>query len=164
LDAWCGPDLLVDLERVPWVCRCTVPVHAATDELTDEGSVIRSDSFNEVHAYEVLEHLGQQGDALAFFRHFSEIWRVLKPGGLLCACVPALHSPWLWGDPGHRRAITPESLTFLIQPEYAKQVGRTPMTDYRSMYFADFDPIAANYAGDSFQFILRAVKPARLTP
>ena len=69
-DPNCGADITHDLEELPW------PVAA--------------DSFDEVHAYEVLEHLGSQGDAKSFFAHFGEIYRVLKPGGLLLATVPAL--------------------------------------------------------------------------
>ena len=115
-------------------------------------------TFGEVHAYEVLEHLGQQGDAVAFFAHFSELWRVLTPGGLLCATVPAWGSPWVWGDPSHRRYIGPESLVFLSQKEYVKQVGVTPMSDFRHIYSADFEPVWGQVNEGTFAFQLRAVK------
>src|SRR5215471_6222313 len=42
----------------------------------------RSDVFDEVHAYEVLEHLGAQGDWRFFFDQFADFWRILRPGGL----------------------------------------------------------------------------------
>jgi len=132
-----NPDILHDLNVTPWP--------------------IESNAFDEVHAYEVLEHLGQQGDAASFFAHFSEIWRVLKPEGRLYASTPAWDSPWAWGDPGHKRLICKESLIFLIQENY-EQVGKTPMTDYRHIYKANFDIEAIQELPDMFAFILRARK------
>lgn len=137
------PDVVHDLNILPW------PFEA--------------DTFDEVHAYEVLEHIGMQGDYKSFFAHFSEIWRILKPGGLLCATCPSLRSGWLWGDPGHTRTITMESLTFLVQPEYDRQVGVTAMSDYRGIYKADFDNEFLNDDATFLRFILRAVKPSRCT-
>jgi len=122
--------------------------------------------FDEVHAYEVLEHLGDQGDAVAFFNQFAEIWRILKPGGVFCATVPSRYSPWLWGDPSHRRAILPESLVFLDQSEYVKQLdGKRPssMSDFRSIYRADFKSLAMADNRATFSFMLEAVKPSRWT-
>lgn len=137
-----GADVVHDLENIPY------PFEDST--------------FDEVHAYEVLEHLGRQGDFKAYFDQFSELWRILKPGGVLCGTSPALLSPWLWGDPGHRRVISQETLTFLVQPEYAKQAGKTPMTDYRETYKADFDLETAEARGGTFVYALRAVKPSRI--
>src|SRR5580765_2458851 len=97
------PDIVADLERLPY------------DWAED-------DTYDEVHAYEVLEHTGRQGDWRFFFAQFSEIWRMLKPGGFFAGTSPATSSVWLWGDPGHTRAVTPESFVFLCQPKYA-QVG-----------------------------------------
>lgn len=119
------------------------------------------DSFDEIHAYEVLEHLGRQGDWRFFFAQWSDFWRMLKPGGLFMATCPAAGSPWVWGDPSHTRYIGPESLIFLHQPAYA-QVGVSPMTDFRHVWRGDFDIIHQNTAGHSFEFVLQAVKPARI--
>ena len=44
--------------------------------------------FSELHAYEVLEHTGQQGDYQFFFAQFSDFWRILKPNGLLMGSCP----------------------------------------------------------------------------
>jgi hypothetical protein len=140
-----NPDVCHDLDRYPW------PLIA--------------DSFDEVHAYEVLEHLGRQGDARAFFNCFSELWRVLKPGGVLAGSCPSLSSRWLWGDPGHTRVIAPESLVYLSQSHYIQQCdtaeSRTPMTDYRDIYRADFEPIGQADNGETFRFVLKAIKPSR---
>lgn len=131
------PDVLHDLNVLPWP--------------------FEDNSFDEIHAYEVLEHLGQQGDYKSFFAHFSEIWRILKPSGTIYGSCPMWDSPWAWGDPGHRRVITKNSLIFLSQAEYA-QVGKTAITDYRSIYKADFEPLAYSENEHTFAFILKAIK------
>lgn len=136
-----SPDVVHDLNVFPWP--------------------FADDTFDEVHAYEVLEHLGTQGDFRRFFQDFSEIWRILKPRGVLLGTSPYWGGAWAWGDPGHTRIISLESLTYLNQPQYEKQVGVTPMTDYRFCYTADFDLVAASKDGDGFQYGLQAVKPSR---
>lgn len=95
-------------------------------------------SADEIHAYEVLEHMGRQGDWRFFLAQFEDFWRILKPGGLLFASTPHPTSPWAFGDPGHTRLIPVEATIFLSQEEYRKQVGVTPMTDYRFVYKGDF--------------------------
>jgi SAM-dependent methyltransferase len=139
-DPNCGADILHDLEQ-PWP--------------------LGDDSFDEVHAYCVLEHLGRQGDPHTFFRDFGEIYRVLKPGGHLFAICPSVGSKWLWGDPSHTRAISPESIVFLDQAQYQRQVGKTPMTDFRWLWKGDFEPVSLNDDGHDFKFALKAHKPAR---
>ena len=118
-------------------------------------------TFDEVHAYEVLEHLGRQGEWRRFFAEWSEFWRILKPGGFFCGTSPSIRSPWLWGDPGHTRTVQKEQFTFLHQPAYADQIGKTAMTDYRFVYKADFDAVAFEDNGQTFVYILKAVKPSR---
>ena len=120
------------------------------------------DGFDEVHAYEVCEHLGKQGDFLSFFAEWSEWWRILKPGGLFMGMSPHWSSKWCWGDPGHTRAYGPEVLTFLVQPAYSDQVGNTPMSDYRFCYQADFDIVHSKVDGGSFTYGLKAIKPSRV--
>lgn len=121
------------------------------------------DCAEEIHAYEVLEHIGRQGDYKVFFAQFSDFWRVLKNDGLLLGTVPLPTSVWAWGDPSHTRVIPKESFTFLVQPEYDKQVGKTAMSDFRSVYKADFDIIHMKENGDILEFGLKAIKPSRCT-
>ncbi len=132
-----NPDVVHDLNILPWP--------------------FDDNTFDEVHAHEVLEHLGKQGDYKAFFAHFSEIWRVLKPDGLLYASVPMWDSPWAWADPGHTRIIAKHSLIFLNQDEYS-QVGKTSITDYRGCYSADLVTIALEESENTLSFILQARK------
>ncbi len=132
------PDIVHNLERLPWP--------------------MDSNTFDEVHAYEVLEHFGQQGDYQAFFAHFGELWRILKPNGLLFATCPAWDSLWAFGDPGHTRVISPGSLVFLQRKEYEKQLGKTPMSDYRRYLVGDWQVVNQSSDQSNFMFILRALK------
>jgi SAM-dependent methyltransferase len=134
----CNPDVLWDLEKLP------LP--------------FKDNEFDEIHAYEVLEHVGQQGDFKFFFAQFSEFWRILKPGGFFCATVPTWDSMWAWGDPSHKRIINDGTLVFLSQKEYERQVGKNPMTDFRYLYSADFDLFFMKQESGHLIFILQAVK------
>lgn len=116
MSASCKPDVVYDLEG------CQLPFKDST--------------FDELHAYEVLEHTGRQGDWKFFFRQFDDFARVLKPHGMLFITSPGYQSKWLWGDPGHTRYIGPEVMTFLCKKAY-DQIGLTSMTDYRP-YFKHF--------------------------
>ena len=116
------------------------------------------DMFDEIHAYEVLEHTGTQGDWIFFFNQFYEFWRILKPGGYLIGTCPMWDCAWAWGDPGHRRIISAESLIFLSQDEYERQVGKNPMTDYRGWWKGDFELTGKQEQNDTFGFVLRAKK------
>ena len=145
---------LVTLDHEP--CHKPDVVHDLNNPLPFD-----DDSADEIHIYECLEHLGTQGDYKFFFAQFSDFWRVLKHGGVLFGTVPLPASVWAWGDPSHTRVIPKESFVFLSQPNYA-QVGITPMSDFRSIYKADFDVLLLNEAGHCLEFALQAVKPSRI--
>lgn len=167
----CGNDLRkkVTFPGIPteWAELVTLDVDPAVrpmvvHDLNDIPYPFADDNFDEIHAYEVLEHCGRQGDWRYFFNQFHELWRILKPGGYLIATVPLWDSKWAWGDPGHTRVINEGSLVFLVQEEYRRQVGKTSMSDYRGWYKADFDVVSLKEDKDTFGFVLQAVKPARL--
>ena len=88
-------------------------------------------SFHEIHAYQTMEHFGRQGDFIGLFATMRAFWRVLKPGGLFVGSTPALHSMWLWGDPGHTRVICQGTFVFLTRELYENGLGSTSATDYR---------------------------------
>jgi len=140
IDPNCGADVIFDLDQIK------------------ENLPFPDNTFDEVHAHQVLEHLGQQGDYQSFFHTFTDLWRVLKPGGLLCASVPTWHGLWAFGDPGHRRIINSGTLVFLSQAAYAEQVSKTAMTDYRWCYSADFETVVQFEKNESFWFCLKAIK------
>ena len=124
------------------------------------------DSFDEICMFDVWEHLGQQGDVPTFFRQWMDYYRLLKDGGLFLCRVPDWRTEWALGDPGHSRVLTPGTLVFLNQEEYRKQVGVTPMSDYRHLWRGDFQCIAITNPNDcapTLDFVLRAIKPARLS-
>jgi hypothetical protein len=167
----CKPDFCLDLNTLD-LGFVTLPQDEAQFALLERagnpfrGSLwrFRSNTFEEIHAYEVLEHLGQQGNAAAFFRDFAEIWRLLTPGGFLCATVPSRFSPWLWGDPGHTRAILPAHLLFLHRPHYDTALRSSASSDYRSLYPGDFDILHTHDNEETHTFVLQAVKPIRPPP
>lgn len=113
--------------------------------------------FDEIHAYETLEHCGKQGDWRFFFSQFYEFWRMLKPNGYFVATCPMWDSPWAWGDPGHTRIFSRQSLIFLDQTEY-EQVGKTHMTDYRPYYKGNLRLHGLMERDHNFGFILQAIK------
>lgn len=132
------PDVIWDLNTIP---------------LPFEDSI-----FDEIHAYEVLEHCGSQGDYRFFFRQFEEFYRILKPGGKIFATVPTPTSPWAWGDPSHTRIFPKEWLTFLRQKSYEEQVGKTSLSDFRNLYKANFEPLMVQEQNNTLYFIIEAIK------
>lgn len=142
IDPNCKPDVLWDLNLRP------LPFEENT--------------FDEIHATHLLEHLGQQGSWRSWLDEWSDYWRILKPGGYFFGVTPSISSPWLWGDIGHTRVVSQETLVFLNQDQYKQQVGITSMTDYRAWYKADFQLVKADTNEEEFLFVLQAVKPSRI--
>ena len=109
----------------------------------------QDEEFDEIHAYEVLEHTGQQGDYKFFFSQFNEFYRILKPKGKMYITVPWWESIWAWGDPGHKRVLSEASFVFLSQAAYKEQVGITAMTDYRNLYHGNFNTLVCEKQKDN---------------
>ena len=117
-DPSCKPDVVHDLEVMPYP--------------------FEDERFDECHAYDVLEHMGRQGDWQFFFGQWAEFHRILKPEGLFLGIVPYQTSPWAWGDPSHTRIVTIEQLGFLSQKFY-EQVGNTAASDFRHCWRGHFE-------------------------
>ncbi len=106
--------------------------------LDDRPLPFKPEEFDEVHAYDVLEHTGRQGDWQGFFREFEDYWRILKPGGLLCLILPVNRDAL--ADPGHTRFFSTTQLCFLNQDFYANNLGEGRcITDYRWFYKKNFN-------------------------
>jgi SAM-dependent methyltransferase len=135
------PDILHDLEVFPY-------------PFDDE-------EFDSITAHQVLEHTGTQGDHRFFFAQFSEFYRILKPNGRIIADVPRWDRMWAFGDPSHKRIINEGTLAFLDQQEYIDQCGKTPMTDFRRIYQADFSVAEISQDEGHLYFTLVAIKPSR---
>lgn len=113
-------------------------------------------AFTEIHAYEVLEHYGRPGDWMGFFAEWTEYHRVLAPGAHFIGTLPRHDSLWAWGDPGHCRILNRGTFTFLSQREYERQVGVSPMTDYRKWWKGDFTLVHwTNLSDDTAGFVLQ---------
>ena len=118
MDPNCGADVIWNLE--------THPLPFADEE------------FDELHAYDVLEHFGRQGDWKGFFDEFAEYWRILKPAGLFGIIVP-INKDAL-ADPGHTRFFHQNYFGFLNQGFYADNLAKgTACTDYRWHWKRSFD-------------------------
>jgi hypothetical protein len=138
----CNPDVIFDLNKIESGIRLPFP-----DSI-----------FDEIHAYQVLEHFGRQGNFRGFFSTFNILWDVLKPEGLLYGDTPAITSPWLFGDPGHTRVVSEQSLSFLTRRSY-EELGKTTSTDYRKF----IDPhwwliLHSQIEGDRYAFVLKKVE------
>lgn len=161
----CGPDrrkrLKPEFAKEQWTNLVTLDINEAFNpdvvhDLNELPWPFQDDEFDEIHAYEVLEHFGQQGDFRSFFAHFEEMWRILKPGGHLMASTPSWDGVWAWSDPGHTRIISEGTIHFLNQDHYGQ--SDNPMTDYRFCYKGDFECIGMQSRGDQFWFVLKAKK------
>jgi len=131
----CKPDVLWDLTKHP------LP--------------FKDEEFDQVHAYDVLEHLAYQGDYEFFFKEFSEYWRILKNNGYFCASVPKKESIWALGDPSHKRIITIEQIIYLEQKIY-EQCGKTKISDFRYIWKKNFEIVDVNLENkDLIYFVLQ---------
>ena len=115
--------------------------------------------FDEIHAYEVLEHTGTQGDGKFFFAQFYEFWRALKPNGYMMISVPMWDSPLAWGVPDHRRVL-PDSIFGFLDAEYEQLIGNAPgVGDYRRLRKdMNFKPLMKQETEASLYVVLQAIK------
>lgn len=105
------------------------------------------DTFDEMAAYDVLEHIGRCGDWKGFFDEFAEYWRILKPGGTFGIVVPI--GPDHFADPGHTRFFGDTWFGFLDQDCYVRRLAAgEPVTDYRWYYKRDFAVLMQTRIGD----------------
>ena len=101
---------------------------------------LEDNSIDLVIANHVLEHIGDHaGDVTAWFHFWSEVYRVMRPGGALKFECPYYSSLWAWADPTHVRAISEMTFLYLNQDAYRSPGSSIP--DYRPNFdFWSFDP------------------------
>src|SRR6185369_14175754 len=87
------------------------------------------DHFDAATAVHVLEHIGKQGETSEWFQFWEELYRVLKPSGLLAIEAPLYSSVWAWADPTHVRALSPEAFAFFDQDNY--RIAGSSISPYR---------------------------------
>jgi SAM-dependent methyltransferase len=127
MDPTCKADLVWDLEDRP------LPF--------DDGQ------FDEIHAYDCLEHWGRQGDWKSWFDEMAEYHRLLKPGGLFAAVLP--YGEDRYADPGHTRFFGTNHFKLLDRDWVTEQLrAGMPVTDYRWYWKNDFKVIDLVSAGD----------------
>jgi hypothetical protein len=104
-------------------------------------------TFDELAAYDSLEHWCKQGDWKGYFDEFSEYHRILKPGGEFGIIVPIGQDAF--ADPGHVRFFHKNHFGFLNQQFYEDNLkAGNPVTDYRWYYKKDFEIIFMEQYGD----------------
>lgn len=135
----CGADLVFDMARrmIPAINDClhNIPWMPFPDE-----------TFDEMGAYDVLEHWGAQGDWRGWFTEFAEYHRILKPGGQFGIIVPIGQDAF--ADPGHTRFIHVNHFKMLNQEWYEQTIAAgQPVTDYRWYWKKNFNVLHLENVG-----------------
>lgn len=134
MGADCSPDHVWDLENRP------LP--------------FEDNTFDEMGAFDVLEHIGRQGDWRGFFDEFAEYHRIMKPGGLFYIIVPLGEDRF--ADPGHTRFFSATWFAFLSQKEIERNLAEgRPITDYRWYWKKDFDILFVDQSSHHLSVVLR---------
>lgn len=120
----CGADVVLDIDGQFGWGGFTLPFD--------------SRSFDELAAYDSLEHWGKQGDWKGWFDEMAEYWRILKPGGTFGIIVPI--GADAFADPGHSRFFHVNHFQMLNQQWYADALAAgAQVTDYRWYWQLNFD-------------------------
>jgi hypothetical protein len=120
-----APEELTEWETLD-INESVNPTYVFDLENLERGENLPCGDYDEIHAYSVLEHFGRQGNYRGLINTFSAIWKALKRNGILFGWTPQSAQFWTWGDPGHCRVITQQTLHYLTK----KYNARKNCTDY----------------------------------
>lgn len=116
--AACAPDVLHDLESLPWPWA--------------------NDSVDRVRFIHSLEHMGREPSV--FLGMMQELYRVCRNGAEIEIAVPHPRHDNFLGDPTHVRVITPELLQLFDREacdEFKRRgASNTPFAHYLNVDFA----------------------------
>lgn len=84
--------------------------------------------FDDIHAYDSLEHWGKVGDWKGWFDELAVYHQLLRPGGTFRVLVPIGEDAL--ADPGHCRFFHENHFKFLVKDFYELNKGK-PISDYR---------------------------------
>jgi SAM-dependent methyltransferase len=122
--------------------------------LAIDGMPFADDHFDSVSAYDFFEHVPRvlptadgRATRFPFVELMNEVWRVLRPGGLLYALTPAYPAPEAFQDPTHVNIITERThIYFTGEAPLARMYGFGGRFDARRvewMVYGDaLDPLA----------------------
>jgi SAM-dependent methyltransferase len=130
-----SPDFVFDMSRitVPSTPPGVYPITGSLCKLPFDDN-----TFDEIGAYNTMEHWGRQGDWAGWFAEMAEYHRILKPGGLMSILVPVGEDAL--ADPGHCRFFQGNWFGFLSQAFYeGNDQLKTCYTDYRFAWRKNFD-------------------------
>jgi len=118
------PDLLWDLEKVPWPWE--------------------TNSVGEVVLNHVLEHLGET--VQAYFGIIKELYRVCAAGATIRIGVPHPRHDDFLNDPTHVRAITPQSLALFTKAQNRQVIQEHGANSPLGLYLdVDLEIVSATY-------------------
>lgn len=134
LNAGCGQDIRPSSDgwvNLDWAAIPGVDVRADVFHLPWP---FADASFDEVFGAHLLEHVPHQlpGNTKdGFLLVMEEIWRILKPGGIVTIKVPHYRSSRAIEDPTHARLVHPRNFDyFCLDTEYGRKYGHYTTARY----------------------------------
>jgi SAM-dependent methyltransferase len=115
-----------NVDRLPCIDDKGVQFTDVICDIGKERLPFENNSVNEIACYEVLEHL----DDLIFA--MNEMWRVLKPEGILKGKVPREGGRGALADPTHKRVLTTDTFDYFtgVNRKDASRPSRPRNADY----------------------------------